>query len=325
MGNSDAKLEEGKRAKQVIWENYLYDMDRYLRYSSTQAEERNAKQLEARIFADYHMIEKGLALKEPRLGFGKDHIQSLIETIREYIQNGYSDENRVVSAALAVLSEYIDYHTTRGFDVSKYDQTIAYFQRFTEKGIGGTRVFTKQGMLQISKADFSLFASNRFSVRNYSEKPVPLESIKRAIKLAQKTPSVCNRQTCKVYVIEDKEIQRKALACHEGNRGFGHLADKLLLVTSDLHAFEGEHERNQPFIDGGMFAMSLIYGLHYEGLAACTMNWCATKEQDLKLRASLPIPESENVILLVTVGQYPDQFSVPKSYRKPTESVYTII
>jgi len=307
-----------------LLENYRYDLERYLQYSTTDSEDRNAKQLEARIFADYHMIEKGLALKEPRLGFGKDHIRSLLEHIEEYIAKDFMDRDRVLAAAFAVLMEYIEYHKSRGYDVSEYDRRISRYKGYLNQGVGGTRVFSKEEMMAHSKADFAEFSRHRYSIRNYSEEPVPLDSIVRAIELAQKTPSVCNRQTCKVYILDNKEVQRKVLSCHEGNRGFGHLADKILLVTSDLHAFEGEHERNQPFIDGGMFAMSLVYGLHYEGLATCTMNWCASKEQDLKLRETLPIPASENVILLVTVGNLPDQFSVAKSYRKPVDSVYTV-
>ncbi len=308
-----------------LLENYQYDMERYLQHSTTELADRNAKQLEARIFADYHMIEKGLALKEPRLGFGKDHIDSLFQYIEEYIAKGFTDKDQVLAAAFAVLAKYIKYHQARDYDVSEYEQRIRRYEGYLNQGVGGTRVFSKEEMIAHSKADFAEFSRHRYSIRNYSEEAVPLDSIVRAIELARKTPSVCNRQTCRVYILDDKEIQRKVLSCHEGNRGFGHLADKILLVTSDLHAFEGEHERNQPFIDGGMFAMSLVYGLHHEGLAACTMNWCATKEQDLKLREVLPIPESENVILLVTVGNLPDQFSVAKSYRKPVESVYTVI
>jgi hypothetical protein len=45
-----------------------------------------------------------------------------------------------------------------------------------------------------------------------------------------------------------------------GIRGFGHLTNKLIVITSDTAVFL--MMKDQAFIDGGMYAMNVLYGLH---------------------------------------------------------------
>ncbi|NEO55542.1 MAG: hypothetical protein F6K54_22195 [Okeania sp. SIO3B5] len=44
---------------------------------------------------DYHRLEKGLALKQPRKGFGKDVIKRLGDFLPEY-QNKYGSDETVM-------------------------------------------------------------------------------------------------------------------------------------------------------------------------------------------------------------------------------------
>ncbi len=91
-----------------------------------------------------------------------------------------------------------------------------------------------------------------------------------------------------------------------GNVGFGHLIKKLLIITADLCAFDGTHERNQGFIDGGMFAMSLLYSIQFHGLGACALNWARALETDLALRSEINIRESNVILMMIGVGHIPD-------------------
>jgi hypothetical protein len=72
-----------------------------------------------------------------------------------------------------------------------------------------------------------------------------------------------------VYSVSNDTAIEQVLALQNGNRGFGHLAKRVLIVSADLHAFIGPIERNKAFVDGGMFAMSLLYALHRLELGAC--------------------------------------------------------
>lgn len=47
---------------------------------------------------------------------------------------------------------------------------------------------------------FPDFFMSRHSVRQFSDLTIDIEDIEKAVKLAMKAPSACNRQSCKVYI-----------------------------------------------------------------------------------------------------------------------------
>jgi nitroreductase len=145
---------------------------------------------------------------------------------------------------------------------------------------------------------------------------VPNDLIAQAVSLAQLSPSACNRQPCKVYVAED-EILKNALLSHQnGNSGFGHLAPIIFVVTSNSNHFFGAIERNQPFIDGGLFSMSLLFALQTQGLVSCCLNWCVSPSTDSAVHTLLNIPKSERIIMYIAAGFPVINTTVPKSHRK---------
>jgi hypothetical protein len=48
------------------------------------------------------------------------------------------------------------------------------------------------------------------------------------------------------------------LSYQNGNSGFGHTVPALFVITSDMRIFEKSGERNQGWVDGGLFAMALV-------------------------------------------------------------------
>ncbi|NES66883.1 MAG: nitroreductase, partial [Okeania sp. SIO2D1] len=113
-------------------------------------------------------------------------------------------------------------------------------------------------------------------------------------------------------------------SCQNGNRGFGEQASKVLIVTSNLEHFASIGERYQGWIDGGMFSMSLVYGLHSLGLGICCLNWSFKKKQDRQLKIIAGIPDSDLVIMMIAVGHLPEEFKVAQSPRKPLKEVLII-
>ena len=67
--------------------------------------------------------------------------------------------------------------------------------------------------------------------------------------------------------------------------------------------------------------MSLVWALHSRGIGTCYLNWSAEREQDMKLRRVADIPDSENIITLMAVGNLPDQFSVASSPRRDLREI----
>jgi nitroreductase len=142
--------------------------------------------------------------------------------------------------------------------------------------------------------------------------------------MASFTPSVCNRQNWKVFVFTSAEDKRRVLAFQNGNRGFGDQASKILLVTADLQGFVAPGERNQGWIDGGMFAMSLLYLFHSLGVGTCCLNWSVKMETDQNMKAAAGIPDSHGVIMLIAVGHYPVHLRVAQSPRKPLRELVVV-
>lgn len=93
------------------------------------------------------------------------------------------------------------------------------------------------------------------------------------------------------------------------------------MITTDTRYFIDVTERNQVYVDGGLFAMSLLYALEYERLAACALNTMFDPKRESATRKLLGINESENMIMYLTVGNFKDNYRVPKSYRLSVEQI----
>ena len=308
--------------------NYKYDLDHFLKWSSVNYKLINSQtKLKALITMDYHRIEKGLALKEPRVGFGSDVIERLMKFIPEYQEKYGSDETILVT--LNCLDAYYFFNLGQGIDNQELYQKIQSFKdnvdktqaNFLEGGVFDT---TKVNILQRGKIDLTEFFNSRYSIRHFSEAEVDIALIQQAVKMAQKTPSVCNRQSCKVYVFSDVESKTKVLSYQNGNRGFGEQVSRVLIVTFNLEHFTSIGERNQGWIDGGMFSMSLIYALHSLGLGTCCLNWSVDYQRDQSLKRAVDIPDTELIMMMIAVGHLPENLKIAQSPRKPLQEVLIV-
>lgn len=293
---------------------HFYDMLRYGRWSHGITAPRTRAQAIHALYKAYHGVEKGLSLSTPRPNFGVPKIHLLIRELRAFSQRF---DAAGVPAAASALEAYQAFNAQHGHQNAEVDAFLA------ETGpaapdLGGTKPVTRDAILAATGPVTPEFFLSRHSVRQYADTPVPMETIRAAVEMARKTPSVCNRQGPRVHVFENAQ---EALDWQPGNKGFGHLAAKGLVVTADLQAFSGPGERNQPFVDGGMFAMSLLYALHALGLGACPLAWSMRPEDDRKMRRALGIPDHEVVIMMISVGQLPETFDVARSHRMGMDHV----
>lgn len=304
--------------------NYWYDARWFARWSSVAEVPRNEHQLQALVCIDYHRIEKGLSLRSPRVWFGERVVKRLLKNIELYLTT-YGPHPTVV-AALSALEEYC--RSNPGDDARQaalYEQITRLKSQAPEadgaEPLGGTVTVRKEDVLRACQRDLREFFESRASIRQFSEEPVDLALITEAVRMAQRTPSVCNRQPGRVHVLCSKEDKAAALACQSDNRGFGEEIDKLLIVTADLCSFVEVGERNQCWIDGGLFSMSLVYALHSLGLATCCLDWSADYVRDQQLRRLGFIPDREVVIMMIGVGHFADEFKIAKSSRRDIREV----
>lgn len=169
-------------------------------------------------------------------------------------------------------------------------------------GAHGTRDLSKSDVKRGMLADPEAFFCSRASVREYADAFPSEELIKRAVRLAMQSPSACNRQPWSVYYTNEPRTRDTALKFQSGNKGFGQHIPCLMVVAIDQRAFMPGQERYQHWIDGGMFAMSLIYALHSLGLVSCALNWSQSSTNDRAFRKAFRIADHDSIIMMLGIG-----------------------
>lgn len=298
---------------------YFYDLRRYFENSDSKNEksERNRIGL---IVRRYHAIEKGLTMPELRLGFGKQMLIDLVDDCLAYIER-YGYEEGQLRQALSVILEYKDLHDHNGFrlddDLVKAIGKIVSLTDINGIDCSKQREFCNNSYFKYVNSPFPDFAKSRASIRSFSNQDVSLVKIANALELAKTAPSACNRQSWRTYVFSDKARINEILGIQGGNRGFGHLANKLILIVSETGVFSGPAERNQAYIDGGIYAMNLLYSLHANKIGACILNCSNSVSKDITLRKLCNIKDSEVFIAFIACGIPPQEMRVAASVRYP--------
>jgi nitroreductase len=298
---------------------YSSDARRFRHACTAFAPPKTKEQWIALLTIDYHRIEKGMSLPEARASFGQDVIARLLMNTPKYIERFSRDS--LTDVVVNSLSAYVAHNKSKGQETPSVAAFLESYHQVApvQHTDGGLAIVTSKGIIQRSSINSEDFFFSRHSVRQFRDVPVSKELIEAAVRLAGKTPSVCNRQSGRAYFTTDKETIAKALSFQNGNRGFGHTVPALFVICSEFAIFEKVAERNQGWIDGGLFAMSLVYALHSLGLGSCMLNWSVLTKRDNALRAAFDIPGSHGVICMLAVGHLPNEFVVAQSPRRPVE------
>lgn len=316
LGSIKQKLKRRltKSPEKIACEQYY---NRYSKNAFIDGKCKNEKQYEASITRQYHTIEKGLSYLEYRPGFGQRNVEALISSLEQYSKK-YSTEKFFYRTALCVLKKYVEKNREYGVVDSALNERIKALPG-TPNEFGGIIQFHPFTCEDTTKLDFQALVKNRHSIRHFSSQPVELDAVIRAVNLAQYTPSACNRQGWKTYIVDDKKVQTTLLENQNGNRGFGQEFDKLVVVTGDLRCFNRDREVFQVFIDGGMYAMRLLDSLFYEGIASVPLSAALRREQEDQVRKILNLDPAEMLIMFIGIGNYPEICQTTRSERKPAE------
>jgi nitroreductase len=291
---------------------------------------QDPENLSAIITMEYHRLEKGLALPNRRIGAGQDVVVRLLQAIHEQFKiQGTTEEGAIGLRTLEIyLSETPD-------DAIKEEtwQHLPLLEQIMDSYRATAALGTSGGYLEITAEEMRRcsgdaqvnFIRQRHSIRSYSEQTVEPALIREITEIALSTPSVCNRQAWRVYALDDKGMILKALAFQNGNRGFAEGIPLLFVVAADLRRFVSVEERNQGWIDGGLFSMTLMLAIHAKGLGSCPLNWSTTRENDRGLRNLLEIPEHEVIIMMISAGHLAQNFKVTASPRRNVDSILKIV
>ncbi|SDH36135.1 MULTISPECIES: nitroreductase family protein [unclassified Duganella] len=275
--------------------------------------------LQAKLLFYYHKIEKGLCMPGPRRLFGLEVLPQVMRLLEAWEQGGHERDDPIYLGALSSLSAYRARLLEHGLDREQriLPQIDAFLRtRPAAASAPSTPVVTLAAPPAVSYAQLLALSEARRSYRDFAPTPVPEQLLQQAVQLAQLSPSACNRQPCRLYAISDAQRKQQLLSHQNGNLGFGHLAPVVLVITADMRYFFDASERHQPYIDGGLFSMSLLYALQVQGLVSCCLNWCVTPATDHAAHQLLGLPDAERIVMLMVAGYPPPASLVPRSHRK---------
>lgn len=302
----------------------MYDFKRFYKYGGWSANHKDSFQRNYKVVKKYHSIEKSLSFRNRKQGSGWEAVEELVNLLGNIKDNEELGFHEKVS--INVLQKFLD--VEQGLNASHLlcrNKAIELVTKFKshEDQTGGVKTYGTNILKKGTLENPENFFLTRSSVRDFSDTKVNNDDVCRAISLAQKTPSVCNRQSSHVYQIVDRKLIEKALIYQNGNRGFGHTIPCLLIITTDLGAFDTSGERYQHSIDGGMFSMSLVMAFHSIGLSTCCLNWNCSGGNDLKLRKMINIRPEHTVVMMLAVGYPREKIKICASERRPLSEIYT--
>lgn len=265
---------------------FFYDFLRYCKHSNYLDFNPPPSRMAGEALRLVHSLEKGLTMPGARRPFGQEKINRLGELRRSIERNPEH----------AWLLQYIE-------DVVESVKRVNAANISVEHLDGAQAGTSSQEESRCPLEDPKRFFSTRRSVRNFMQNPLSEDLLADLVACAQMAPSVCNRQGGRVRIFQEPTVKQAILALQQGNKGFGHLIPAVVVVSSDLEIMHSIGERNQAWIDGGLFAMNLCLAAHAFRLGSCFLNWSAPPEQDRQLRDLLDIPENEVIITMLALGE----------------------
>jgi len=291
---------------------FFYDFKQAIYYSAIL--DNTEDKSKARIMLAMHSLEKGLAFMDKKQNWGGEKAIYLTRLLKKHIITYGKCE--VIIVALNVLNAYLyDKYSTKDVTIrTEINQLLKKNNSDLKPSRGGVKVVTYPEY-KINYNDILQFYKARSSIRNFSIRPIADEEIAKAKQIARTTPTACNRQTSRIHVFKNNEEIKKILDNQWGDQGWGNNADTLFIITSDLSYFGDTYERSQAYIDGGMFAMNFVMGLHAQKIASCFKMYIREPKIEKKFKKLTQIPQQEVPIVLILAGHYLDSTLSPISYK----------
>ena len=188
----------------------------------------------------------------------------------------------------------------------------------------------------------------RRTVRDFSNKPVPLKIIMNAVKTAASAPSGANKQPWHFVIVKDSAVKKEIRFAAEKeekefyehrapdtwledlnqfetdwHKPFLELAPYLIVVFKKNYDLDEQVKRKNYYVNEsvGIASGFLLVALHNAGLATLTH----TPSPMGFLEKILDRPENEKAVLLIPVGYPAEDATVPDLKKKSFEEISTII
>ncbi|MDE5778417.1 MAG: nitroreductase family protein [Lachnospiraceae bacterium] len=293
---------------------------RFLEYAISGKDIEDTAFLETNLRIYIHELEKGFSLPMPKRGFGKEKVALLVEYYEKYVELGEGVDTELIQYVQDILAFYEQNKKEYAFDVSMIPENLR--SKDSRKLDAGIKQIGKNDLFEVQKWSFEKFSETRHSIRMFKDEKIEEDLIKQAVRLAQTAPSACNRQSVEIFHISSADKCKEILDLQGGFKGASVVND-LLIITSNLSLYTSLYELNTGYVDGGIFAMNLMYALHYYGIGSCPLLWNDDCDKREKIRDMVKIPMKNMIVLLLPIGNYvePD-YKYAVSKRKPVKKIY---
>ena len=262
-----------------------------------------------------HRLEKGLLIENPRPLWGWEKANRLIDLVN-HVHDVYYKET-----ATSVLNAFLKSKEKSSIREDRIKSDLFKEEHLVEQFFdnGGTMYYRHEDFSKEEVVTIEKLFNTRHSMRSFTEEIVPESTLIKAIDLALRCPSACNRQPFHIYVINKETKER--IGDSEGYSG-----SKFLFVTGDIRAFSlGEF--NDWIVSPSIFVGYLTLALHLYGIGSCVIRKdlvCDT-HFNRAIRAACNIPNEEKLILELAVGYYKADNIVPYSNRHKGNDIVTFI
>lgn len=283
---------------------------------------KDSEKLKTDLIIRAHAIEKGMSIGKVKIGFGQAKVINLLKDLQTYLQIRGSKET--VNDICSIIKKYISFNKELGADMQKIEHLFSDFcskNKVETNESGGIYYFNYEDIKENSSKNFEIFSQSRFSIRDFSNKPIEIDLIKKALKLCERTPSACNRQSWSIYIFQDEQQKKLLFNLQKGCNGFYQDMQYAILLCGNLSRYNF-HELNQVYVDGGIYAMNLMYALHFYGVANIPLTMGHKQKQLKTIKNMLNIPDNEIPIVLIGAGAYKENYKVAVSERNDY-SLYT--
>lgn len=280
---------------------YAQDLWLFLRHNGHSPFEDSARRLSHKTIIEAHTIEKGLTLPQPKPHFGRDKITAMLD-----MNAGWTPPAGELSRSMLVgaLRDYQQtFSDTPAPDADFAERVSAFVARHdAEHAVGGVRHVLQHAAESPAAV---AFLESRFAAREFGDRSLTDDEVTAVVNLAQRAPSQCNRQSTRLHVYRDPVRIRELLSLQGGARGFADNVPTLFVVTSEITAWGGPQQRNQPYLDGGLYAMMLMLGLDAKGFISCPLNLAITNRTERAIKTAGDIPARERLVVMIAAGTPP--------------------
>ncbi len=296
---------------------------RLCRYNASFRTDKDIRKMQYTLLRENHTIEKGMSMMSVRHGYGKQKVVHLLQRLSAYNRMYGKVDHDFLLYPLSTIKSYLSFQKYDNVDVT--DIEAQFLSLCEEAGVdqsalimpAGVKYITARELNREAKGDFEALLYSRHSVRYFTNDLPSRDMLAKALELASRTPSACNRQAWHTHVFFGNQCH-ELLRMQGGCNGFSDDVHCAIVVTADMKGFL-DFEPFQCYIDGGLYAMNLINALHYLGLGTIPLS-CGFYQNKLKrIHKTFGIPKNEVLVVIIGTGVLDEKVKIAESTRKRVE------